>query len=141
MDIWRRSISWVGQSPRLFHATLRENLCLGREDISDARLQSIMQQAHIDEFLSRLPLGLQTQIGEQNTGISVGQAQRIALGRALLQDGSLWLLDEATASLDTESQDYIQAALDQACAQRTRIQVTHRIDNLDAEDVIIRIGE
>lgn len=140
MSTWRNSISWVGQSPRLFHATLKENLCLGKEDISNKKLQNIMQQAHIDEFLLRLPQGLETQIGEQNTGISVGQAQRIALGRALLQNGSLWLLDEVTASLDKESQEYIQTTLQDVCANRTRIQVTHQLDMLDAEDLIIKIG-
>jgi len=138
MDKWREMISWVGQSPRLFHTSIQENLCFDKK-ISAQELTKITEQAHIDEFLTRLPKGIDTIIGEQNSGISVGQAQRIALGRAILQDGILWLLDEATASLDDESREYIESSLANVCQNKTRIQITHRDDELSQEDLIITL--
>lgn len=141
MDLWRKNISWVGQSPRLFRASLKDNLSLGDETISEQKLNNVIELAHLNEFLSALPLGLNTEIGEQNSGISVGQAQRIALGRAIIQNGDIWLLDEATASLDAQTRRYIKESLNLICKDKTRIQITHDNHNIDDEELIIDLDK
>ena len=95
---WRQQIAWLGQNPRLFHGTLRDNIALSAVNPSDQKLAQVINIARVDEFLERLPNGLNTVLGDEGAGISVGQAQRVALARALLCPFQLLVLDEPTAS-------------------------------------------
>lgn len=129
-DSWRRCLSWVGQNPQLPAATLRQNILLARPDASEAELQAVLDKAWVSEFLPLLPQGLETPPGDQGTRLSVGQAQRIAVARALLAPCQLLLLDEPAASLDAHSEQRVMQALNEASQQQTTLMVTHQLENL-----------
>ncbi len=129
-DAWRRSISWVGQNPQLPATTLRDNILLGRPDASDAELQAVIDKAWVSEFLPLLPLGLETPTGDQGARLSVGQAQRVAVARALLDNCKLLLLDEPAASLDSHSEQRVMQALNAASTHQTTLMVTHQLEGL-----------
>jgi ATP-binding cassette subfamily C protein CydD len=122
---WRERVGWLPQKPTLFHGTLRMNLTLGRAGATEAELDRAVQQSRVAEFLPRLPRGLDTPIGESGQGLSVGQAQRVALARLFLRDPGLVLLDEPTAHLDAESAALVSEGIRDLCAGRTTILVTH----------------
>lgn len=103
------------------------NITLGREGAAAERIEEAMRLAHVDEFLARLPDGLGTQVGEAGQGLSVGQAQRVALARLFLREPGLVLLDEPTAHLDEESARLVSHGIAALCAGRTAITVTHRV--------------
>ncbi|MGY6030204.1 heme ABC transporter permease/ATP-binding protein CydD [Phytobacter sp. AG2a] len=129
-DAWRRSISWVGQNPQLPATTLRDNILLGRPDASDAELQAVIDKAWVSEFLPLLPQGLETPTGDQGARLSVGQAQRVAVARALLDNCKLLLLDEPAASLDSHSEQRVMQALNAASTHQTTLMVTHQLEGL-----------
>ncbi|WP_437890735.1 heme ABC transporter permease/ATP-binding protein CydD [Phytobacter sp. V91] len=129
-DAWRQLISWVGQNPQLPAATLRENVLLGRPNASDAQLQMVLDKAWVSEFLPLLPQGLDTATGDQGARLSVGQAQRVAVARALLDECQLLLLDEPAASLDSHSEQRVMQALNDASLQQTTLMVTHQLEGL-----------
>lgn len=135
-DSWRNAISWVGQNPQLPAATLRENVLLSRPDASEAALQAALDKAWVSEFLPLLPEGLETQPGDQAVRLSVGQAQRIAVARALLSPCQLLLLDEPSASLDAHSEQRVMQALTAASHQQTTLMVTHQLENLAEWDTV-----
>ncbi|WP_076540698.1 cysteine/glutathione ABC transporter permease/ATP-binding protein CydD [Shewanella sp. UCD-KL21] len=138
-DYWRSRLAWLGQDPQLFHGTIRDNVSLGNAQLSDAEIMALLQQANIADFVQAHPQGLDAIISDQSAGISVGQAQRIALARALSQPASLFLLDEPTASLDNQSEQLVSAALNQAKQQQTSLMITHRLDQLQDMDNILVI--
>ncbi len=129
-DAWRHSISWVGQNPQLPATTLRDNILLGRPDASDAELQAVIDKAWVSEFLPLLPQGLETPTGDQGARLSVGQAQRVAVARALLDNCKLLLLDEPAASLDSHSEQRVMQALNAASTHQTTLMVTHQLEGL-----------
>ncbi len=133
---WQAQISWVGQNPQLFHGTIKDNICLSRPDITMETLLKIATKAHAKEFIIQLDKQFDYLIGDQMQGLSVGQAQRIALARALLQDGQFWILDEPTASLDANSERLVLASLRTALLDKTSLLITHRLDELQACNVI-----
>ena len=133
---WRRLISWVGQNPQLPAATLRENVLLAWPDASEAQLQLALDKAWVSEFISQLPQGINTPVGDQAGGLSVGQAQRIAVARALLVPCRLLLLDEPAASLDAHSEQRVMQALSNASTQQTTLMVTHQLAGLAEWDAI-----
>lgn len=135
-DSWRNAISWVGQNPQLPAATLRENVLLSRQDASEAALHAALDKAWVSEFLPLLPEGLETQPGDQAVRLSVGQAQRVAVARALLSSCQLLLLDEPSASLDAHSEQRVMQALTSASRQQTTLMVTHQLENLAAWDAV-----
>ncbi|MGY5957641.1 heme ABC transporter permease/ATP-binding protein CydD [Kosakonia sp. BK9b] len=135
-DAWREAISWVGQNPQLPATTLRENVLLSRPDTSEDELQSALDKAWVSEFLPLLPEGLETQPGDQAVRLSVGQAQRVAVARALLAPCKLLLLDEPSASLDSHSEQRVMQALNDASRQQTTLMVTHQLENLSEWDAI-----
>ncbi|HKS33299.1 MAG TPA: cysteine/glutathione ABC transporter permease/ATP-binding protein CydD [Enterobacteriaceae bacterium] len=135
-DSWRRLLGWVGQNPQLPATTLRENVLLGRPDASEAELQSALERAWVSEFIDLLPQGVDTPTGEQANRLSVGQAQRVAVARALLNPCQLLLLDEPGASLDAHSERRVMQALDAASTRQTTLMVTHQLEGLDAWDAI-----
>ncbi|MFB2651338.1 heme ABC transporter permease/ATP-binding protein CydD [Shewanella seohaensis] len=128
---WRRQLAWLGQEPQLFHGTVRENVALANPEMTDEQVWQLLEQANIHEFVRSQPLGLATPIGEQSSTLSVGQAQRIALARALGQAAQVFILDEPTASLDSVSEQLVSRTLKAAMAGKMGIMVTHRVDQLD----------
>lgn len=135
-DSWRNAISWVGQNPQLPAATLRENVLLSRPDASEAALHAALDKAWVSEFLPLLSEGLETQPGDQAVRLSVGQAQRVAVARALLSSCQLLLLDEPSASLDAHSEQRVMQALTTASHQQTTLMVTHQLENLAEWDAV-----
>ncbi|PML41031.1 thiol reductant ABC exporter subunit CydD [Vibrio breoganii] len=135
LNSYRSMMSWVGQNPLLVHGTIAENLNLAEKTFSSQELQDKIKQAHADEFIDKL--GLDHAISDRSGGLSVGQAQRIALARALLQDGQFWLLDEPTASLDARSESLINESLQSALVNKTALMVTHQLSNLQQMDQIL----
>ncbi|GGC02795.1 thiol reductant ABC exporter subunit CydD [Marinobacterium zhoushanense] len=125
-DAWLQTIAWVSQQTTLFAGTLRDNLKLARADADDRELMQACVDAHVVEFLDRLPAGLDTEVGEAGHGLSGGQIQRIALARAFLKDAPLLLLDEPTANLDAQSETLVLDALARLSQGRTVLILTHR---------------
>lgn len=133
---WRSHLSWIGQNPQLPELTLRSNILLSNPNADEADLQQAIKRAYVDEFLSHLPDGLDTEVGDHAARLSVGQAQRVAVARALLSPCNLLLLDEPTASLDANSERLVMSALTEAAARQTTILVTHRLEDIDGYDQI-----
>ncbi|WP_035342280.1 MULTISPECIES: heme ABC transporter permease/ATP-binding protein CydD [Dickeya] len=133
---WRRYLSWVGQHPHLPATTLRENIQLGRPHTTEAELQTALERAYVHEFLPSLPAGLETPLGDGAARLSVGQAQRVAVARALLHPCQLMLLDEPSASLDAHSERRVMEALRNAALHQTTLLVTHQLTEIRDYDVI-----
>ena len=127
----RSQIAVVPQEPILFADTIRENIRYGRLDATAADIEAAAQNANATEFISRLPRGLDTIVGERGVRLSVGQRQRVAIARALLRDAPILLLDEATSSLDNESEFLVQQALDRLMRGRTTIVIAHRLSTVE----------
>jgi len=135
-DEWRKQLSWVGQNPYLPELTLRANILLNQPEVSDEQLQSAIERAYVNEFLPLLPLGLETELGDSAARLSIGQAQRVAVARALLSPCSLLLLDEPTASLDAHSEKRVMSALSEASKAQTSLLVTHQLEDTRDYDEI-----
>lgn len=133
----REAISYVPQEPLLFHRTLRENIAYGKPSASDAEIRQAAKRAHALEFITQLPHGLDTAVGERGVKLSGGQRQRIAIARAMLKNAPILLLDEATSALDSESEKLIQASLDELMKGRTSIVIAHRLSTIAKLDRII----
>lgn len=133
---WHRLLSWVGQNPQLPAATLRENVLLAWPEATEAQLQLALDKAWVSEFVSQLPQGIHTPVGDQAGRLSVGQAQRIAVARALLVPCRLLLLDEPAASLDAHSEQRVMQALFNASSQQTTLMVTHQLEGIADWDAI-----
>ncbi|OON40983.1 cysteine/glutathione ABC transporter permease/ATP-binding protein CydD [Izhakiella australiensis] len=134
-DSWQRQLGWLGQNPHLPAPNIRENI-VQMSQPDEARLQQVLEQAGVSEFIDRLPHGLDSAIDEQASGLSVGQAQRIALARALLKSSSLLLLDEPAASLDALSERLVNQCLLEASRQQTTLLITHQLEQLGDWDII-----
>ncbi|EBD5135529.1 cysteine/glutathione ABC transporter permease/ATP-binding protein CydD [Salmonella enterica] len=135
-ESWRQHLSWVGQNPQLPAATLRENVLLARPDASEQELYAALDAAWVSEFLSLLPQGVDTPLGNHASRLSVGQAQRVAVARALLNPCQLLLLDEPAASLDAHSEQRVMQALKAASKRQTTLMVTHQLEDLADWDAI-----
>lgn len=133
---WRKRLSWVGQNPHLPEHTLRDNILLNQPDVSEEQLQSAIERAYVSEFLPLLPQGLETELGDSAARLSVGQAQRVAVARALLSPCELLLLDEPTASLDAHSEKRVMSALNEASEAQTSLLVTHQLEDTRDYDEI-----
>jgi len=134
----RRLFAAVAQEAALFDETLRENLVLGREALPDDRLAAALSDARVDEFLARLPAGLDTPAGPRGSALSGGQRQRIAIARALLADAPVLLLDEATSALDAASETEVTKALARAQQGRTTLVIAHRLATVrDAHRIVV----
>ena len=134
----RKQIAVVSQQVVLFNDSIANNIAYGFEgELSRAQLELVAEKAHVMEFASQLPLGLDTEIGENGVTLSGGQRQRIAIARALLRQAPVLVLDEATSALDTESERKIQGALDELLKNRTNIVIAHRLSTIENADLIL----
>lgn len=133
---WRSNISWVGQNPLLVNGSIYDNVVLGQQNISQQDVTKALQDAFAAEFVESH--GLDYHISDRSGGLSVGQAQRLALARAMLQNGQFWLLDEPTASLDAHSEKLVAKALADNTIGKTTLMVTHQLDHLkQVENILV----
>lgn len=133
----RSQIAIVQQEPILFHRSLAENISYGRPDATQSQIERAARLANAHEFISRMPRHYQTLVGERGVKLSGGERQRVALARAFLADAPVLILDEATSSLDSESEALIQEAMDRLMAGRTSIIIAHRLSTVRALDRIL----
>jgi len=138
---FRRSIALVPQDPVIFAASARENIRFGRPDATDAEVEDAAKAAAAHEFLSKLPDGYDTYVGERGVMLSGGQKQRIAIARAILRDAPILLLDEATSALDAESEALVQTAVERLSRDRTTLVVAHRLATVKKADRIVVFDE
>jgi ATP-binding cassette, subfamily B, bacterial MsbA len=137
LDQLRSLFSVVTQEALLFDETLRENILLGRTDVSEERLREVLDAAHVSDFLGNLPKGLDSHVGPRGSALSGGQRQRVVIARALLRDTPILLLDEATSALDAQSEKVVQDALDRLSAGRTTLVIAHRLSTIRNADQIV----
>ena len=134
----RRQIAYVGQDVRLFNDTIRNNIAYGiSRQVDEAQIIEAAKQANAWEFISEFPDQLDTEVGESGVLLSGGQRQRIAIARALLKDAPILILDEATSALDTESERYIQQAMEKLMVDRTTLVIAHRLSTVEHADHIL----
>lgn len=143
LESLREHISVVSQEPFLFNGTLRENILYGKIEATDAELNAAAKAANCHEFISRLPDGFDTSVGERGVKLSVGEKQRVSIARALLKNAPILILDEATASVDTATERLIQEALEHLMAGRTSFVIAHRLSTIRKADqiLVLRQGE
>ena len=137
----RKNIGLVPQEVILFGGTIEENIAYGRPGASTEQIRDAARQANALEFIEKFPGQFQTMVGERGIKLSGGQRQRIAIARAILKDPKILILDEATSSLDAESENLVQAALDELMKNRTTIIIAHRLATIRKVDYIYVIGE
>jgi ATP-binding cassette, subfamily B, bacterial len=133
----RAAIAYVPQDPSMFHRSVADNIRVGRPGASDADVRRAARLAHAAEFIDALPGGYDTLVGERGVKLSGGQRQRVAIARAILKDAPILILDEATSSLDSESESLIQDALWTLMARRTAIVIAHRLSTVRRMDRLI----
>ncbi|TXG68236.1 hypothetical protein EZV62_003171 [Acer yangbiense] len=137
----RKQTALVGQEPALFAGTIRENIALGNPNASWAEIEEAAQEAYIHKFISSLPQGYETQVGESGVQLSGGQKQRIAIARAILKKSRVLLLDEASSALDLESEKHVQDALRKVSKRTTTIVVAHRLSTIREANMIAVVRE
>ena len=137
---WRSQIGYVSQESAMMAGTIRENLCYGLENpesIPDGKLWEVAKMAYADQFIADFPKGLDTEVGERGVKLSGGQRQRIAIARAFLRDPKILMMDEATASLDSQSEGIVQQALTRLMEGRTTFVIAHRLSTIvDADQIV-----
>ena len=133
----REQIALVSQHVTLFNDTLANNIAYGQFDVTREQIIQAAKLAYADEFIQALPLGYDSRIGENGLQLSGGQRQRIAIARAILKDAPILILDEATSALDSESERYIQIALEKVMKNRTTLVVAHRLSTIKQANKII----
>jgi len=137
----RNQIALVAQETILFNETIRRNIELGRPGASASEIEAAARHAYAHDFIMEKPQGYDTVIGEKGASLSGGQRQRIAIARALLRNAPILVLDEATSSLDTESERAVQAALEELMRGRTTICIAHRLSTIQKADLIVVLDQ
>jgi ABC-type multidrug transport system fused ATPase/permease subunit len=137
----RQITGFVSQESFLFNGTVRENLLFGKPDAQDSEIEAALRAAHAYEFVSKLSKGLDSSVGERGVRLSVGEKQRLSIARALLKDPPILVLDEATASVDTQTEREIQAALDRLLLGRTSFVIAHRLSTVRHADQILVLDQ
>ena len=134
----RQAVALVPQDPALFHRTIAENIAYARPDASRADVEAAALRANAHDFIQRLPQGYDTLVGERGVKLSGGERQRVAIARAILSDAPILIFDEATSSLDNETERDVQAALESATAGKTTIVIAHRLSTIrDADRILV----
>jgi len=141
LESLRRQMSIVLQEVFLFHGTVRENILFGRLDANDQEMIEAARIANADDFIELFPEGYETMIGERGVKLSGGQRQRLAIARAVLKDAPILILDEATSSVDTETELLIQQALERLMVGRTTIVIAHRLSTIRSADNIVALKD
>jgi ATP-binding cassette subfamily B protein len=137
----RQNIGYVSQNTFLFYGTVKENIEYGTFDASDAEIEEAAKAAEAHEFISNLPDGYDTKVGERGVKLSGGQRQRISIARAILKDPEILILDEATSDVDTETEMLIQRSLDKLTEDRTTFAIAHRLSTIkDADKIVVLEG-
>jgi subfamily B ATP-binding cassette protein MsbA len=137
----RDAIAYVGQITHLFRGSIRDNIALGKLGASEAEIVAAAKAAHAHDFIMSFPGGYDTPVGEHGLQLSGGQRQRVAIARALIKDAPIILLDEATASLDSESERHVQEAFAELCKGRTTIVIAHRLSTIMHADSILVVED
>jgi len=138
---YRRHVGIVPQEPFLFSGTIQDNICYGKGWATADEVEEAASQANALEFINELPEGMETQVGERGSALSGGQRQRISIARALLKDPDILILDEATSSLDTKSEQLVQQALDRLMQGRTVFVIAHRLSTIQNADKIVVLNQ
>jgi ATP-binding cassette subfamily B protein/subfamily B ATP-binding cassette protein MsbA len=143
LESLRDQISVVSQEAFLFNGTIRENILYGRLDATTEELEAAARAANCHEFISRLPEGYDSRVGERGVKLSVGEKQRVSIARALLKNAPILILDEATASVDTATERLIQEALERLMRGRTSFVIAHRLSTIRSASqiLVVRQGE
>jgi ATP-binding cassette subfamily B protein len=136
-----QAIGMVTQETFLFHDTIKTNLLYARPNATQAEIEAACQAANIHHFIESLPDGYETIVGERGYRLSGGEKQRIAIARVILKDPRILVLDEATSSLDSQSEALIQEALERIMQDRTSVVIAHRLSTILAADVILVMNE
>lgn len=138
---WRKMVALVPQEVLLFGGTIRENIAYGKPGATQAEIESAAQLAYAKEFIESFPEKWDTMVGERGVKLSGGQRQRIAIARAILKDPKFLLLDEATSALDSESEKWVQSALEELMKNRTSLIIAHRLSTIRSADLILVMEE
>lgn len=140
-DDLRSVVSYVPQESILFHRTIRENITYGKKEATDEEVMEVAKKAYAHEFIEKLPYKYETYVGERGVKLSGGERQRIAIARALIKDSPILILDEATSSLDSTSEQYIQQAFNELMKGKTTIVIAHRLSTIQKMDRILVLEE
>ncbi|MGB0120055.1 MAG: ATP-binding cassette domain-containing protein, partial [Solirubrobacterales bacterium] len=137
---WRRQIAWVPQRPTIFAGSIADNLRLYRTDATETEISDVVVRADLQDLVAELPDGLRTQVGEGGRRLSLGQSQRLALGRAMLSGASLIVLDEPTAHLDRSTEILLSRAMDELTRETTALIVSHRDQPITSADRVLELA-
>ena len=137
----RQRIGYVSQTPEIFNTSIRENIRIGRPDASDAELETAARDAHALSFISELPDGFDTVVGDRGVKLSGGQRQRIAIARVILRQPDLYIFDEATSALDTESERLVQDSIQRLARNATIVIIAHRLSTVKSADIIYELDD
>ncbi len=137
LDSYLADVAIVSQETLLLHDSLRNNILYGLSGVSEERLQDVVRRARLSDFIAKLPQGLSTLIGDRGVKLSGGEKQRVSIARALLKGAEILILDEATSSLDSQTEKLIQEAIDEAVTGRTSIVIAHRLSTIRHADKIV----
>jgi ABC-type multidrug transport system fused ATPase/permease subunit len=138
---WRKMVALVPQEVLLFGGTIRENIAYGKPGATQEEIESAAELAYAKEFVESFPEKWDTMVGERGVKLSGGQRQRIAIARAILKNPKFLLLDEATSALDSESEKWVQSALEELMKNRTSLIIAHRLSTIRSADLIIVMEE